>query len=73
MTIGGSKMKVKKILAAGIVRDIEFCSKYYADTYLKLLPGKVFDFKLLDRFERSNGTVIIRIVTPYNNSHLIEL
>lgn len=66
-------MKTKLILAAGIVRDIEFCSKYVADTYLKVLPSKVFDFKVLDRFDRTDGTVIIRILTPYNNCDLIEL
>lgn len=66
-------MKTKTILAAGIVRDIEFCNKYYADTYLKVLPSKVFDYKLIERFDRSDGTVIVRVLTPYNNSDLIEL
>ena len=66
-------MKTKTILAAGIVRDIEFCNKYAAESYLKVLPSKVFDYKILDRFDRSDGTVIVRILTPYNCCDLIQL
>lgn len=66
-------MKTKTILAAGIVRDIEFSSHFVADGYLNALRFKYFDFKILDRCDRSDGTVIVRILTPYNSSDLIEL
>lgn len=66
-------MKTRTILAAGIVRDIEFCSKYVADTYLNVLPTKVLNYEVLDRFDRTDGTVIVRLLTPYNNNDLIEL
>lgn len=66
-------MKKKSILAAGIVRDVKFCNKYAAESYLKVLPSKVFDYEVLDRYDLSDGTVIVRILTPYNNSCLIEL
>jgi len=66
-------MKVKKILAAGIVRDIEFISTSAVDHYLNSMHSKWSDFQILDRFDRSDGRVIIRILSPYNCCDLIEL
>lgn len=63
----------KKLLAAGIVRDIEFVSQYALDLYLNYNQSKWSDFKILDQFTRSDGSVVIRLLTPYNNTELIEL
>ena len=63
----------KTILAAGIVRDIEFSSHFVAEGYLDSLCSKYYDFKILDRYDRSDGTVILRILTQYNDCDLIEL
>lgn len=63
----------KKLLAAGIVRDIEFVSQYALDLYLNYNQSKWADFKILDQFTRSDGSVVIRLLTPYNNTELIEL
>lgn len=63
----------KKLLAAGIVRDIEFVSQYALDVYLSVNKDKWSDFKILDQFTRADGSVVIRLLTPYNNVVLIEL
>ena len=63
----------KKILAGGIVRDIEFVSQYALDVYLNFNKSKWSDFKILDQFTRADGSVVIRLLTPYNNTELIEL
>ena len=63
----------KKLLAAGIVRDIEFISQYALDTYINHNQSKWSDFKILDQFTRADGSVVIRLLTPYNNTELIEL
>ena len=63
----------KRLLAAGIVRDIEFISEYALSVYLECNKNKWSDYKILDRFARSDGTVVIRLLTPYNNTELIEL
>ncbi len=63
----------KKLLAAGIVRDIEFVSQYALDLYLNYNQSKWSDFKILDQFTRADGSVVIRLLTPYNNIELIEL
>ena len=63
----------KKLLAAGIVRDIEFVSQYALDVYLSVNKDKWSAFKILDQFTRADGSVVIRLLTPYNNVELIEL
>lgn len=63
----------KKLLAAGIVRDIEFVSQYALDVYLSVNKNKWETFKILDQFTRADGSVVIRLLTPYNYTELIEL
>ena len=63
----------KRLLAAGIVRDLEFDSQYELDGYIKAMQHKLFNFKILDHFARSDGSVVVRILSQYNNSDLIEL
>ena len=64
---------IKCLLAAGIVRDIEFISTFALDRYLNAMHSKWPDFKILDRFDLSDGRVIVRLLTPYNNCDLIQL
>ena len=63
----------RKLLAAGIVRDIEFVSQYALDIYLECNKNKWSDFKILVKYTRSDGSVVIRLLTPYNCTELIEL
>lgn len=66
-------LRTKEILAAGIVRDIQFCSKYALDVYLYGLDQNKITYQILEQFNREDGSVIIRIVQQYNQSPLIEL
>lgn len=66
-------MKFKTILAAGYVRDILFVNQEAVDLYLLKLQHDLYEFKVLDKFTRDDGSVIIRIVQQYNNSPLINL
>ena len=63
----------KHLLAAGIVRDIEFISQYACDVYINYNKDRWSSYKILDQFTRSDGSVVIRLLTPYNNTELIEL
>lgn len=63
----------KRLLAAGIVRDIEFPSQGALDLYVASLAGKWVEYKILDILNRPDGSVIIRILQQYNNADLIQL
>lgn len=65
--------KTKEVLAAGIVRDLQFCSLYALDVYLSGLDQRKTAYKVLETYEREDLSVIVRIVTQYNNSPLIQL
>lgn len=66
-------MRNMELLAAGIVRDILFRSADHLDLYLYALDHKKHDYVILDKRNRSDGSVIIRIVTQYNYNELIQL
>ena len=66
-------LQTKQILAAGIIQDIEFISQYALDVYLGGLESKKTCYEILDKYERVDGTVIIRIQKSYNNSPLVKL
>ena len=61
------------LLAAGLIRDYEFLSAYSYQDYLRLLERKGTVYKELDRFDRADGSVVVRILTQYNSTDLIEL
>ena len=61
----------KRLLAAGIVRDLEFDSQYECDSYINRMSWKLF--KILDSFTRADGSVVVRLLTQYNDTDLIEL
>ena len=62
-----------QLLAAGIVRDLQFASMADLDLYLARLDGRKINYRVLQTFERYDGSVIIRIVQQYNDSDLIQL
>ena len=64
-------MKAKEILAAGIVRDIRFCNVDAAVRYMSLYRSGAC--KILDTHNCTDGSVIYRIITSYNDSPLIQL
>lgn len=63
----------KQVLAAGYVRDLLFESAYALEIYLYGLDHRKAQYKILDKFTRDDGSVIIRILQQYNNSPLIQL
>ena len=63
----------KKILAAGIVRDILFPTVDDLERYIEKLEFNCVAYDEIGRIQRSDGQWIIRIVTGYNLSPLIEL
>jgi len=62
----------KKILAAGIVQDIEFDSQESLDKYIMRHVLFCDKYEVIE-VSRENGTVIARIVTEYNDLDLIKL
>ena len=66
-------MRYKTLLAAGIVRDIEFRSSEIFDLYLDALDHKNVVYKVLDTYVRPDGSMIVRILQQHNNSDLIQL
>ena len=65
-------MKAKTLLAAGIVRDLEFRNSEAFELYIYSLSRKNAVFKILDKFTRDDGSIIIRILQQYNNAELIR-
>lgn len=63
----------KVILAAGYVRDILFASSEAEELYLYTLQHRCIEHEILDKLQRDDGSVILRIVQQYNNSPLIKL
>ena len=66
-------MRNKTLLAAGVVRDIEFRSSDVFDLYLYDLDHKKVVYKVLDSYVRADGSMIVRILQQYNNADLIQL
>lgn len=66
-------MKAKTLLAAGIVRDLEFRNKSVFTLYLSSLDHKKVVYKILDTYTRDDGSMIVRIVQQYNDTDLIQL
>ena len=63
----------KRLLAAGYLRDIEFDSQDSMDLYIYSLEHKKLEFKILDKFTRDDGSIIIRILQQYNNAEMVKL
>ena len=61
------------ILAAGIVKDILFATIEDLDRYIEKLEFNGISYREVERYHHSTGAWILRIVTQYNNSELIEL
>lgn len=66
-------MNIKEVLAAGIVRDLRFCCKDAVDLYTYRLDHNCVLYKIIQRCDQADGSVLIRIVHQYNNSPLIHL
>ena len=64
---------IKTLLAAGIVRDYEFLSIDDLDLHLYSLDHRKICYKVLETFERPDGTVLVRILQQYNSAPLIQL
>lgn len=66
-------MPTKQLLAAGIVRDIQFRNKDAFDLYLYKLEHDKKVYQVLDTYVRKDGSIIVRILQQYNSSELIRL
>lgn len=66
-------MPTKQLLAAGIVRDIQFRNKDAFDLYLYKLEYDKKVYQVLDTYVRKDGSIIVRILQQYNSSELIRL
>ena len=66
-------MKRKTILAAGYVRDILFSQQDDLDLYLYALDRSGVEYEILDKLQRDDGSIIIRILQQYNQAPLIRL
>lgn len=63
----------RKLLAAGYVRDIAFEHPDSLQFYLYCLDSRKVNYKILDKYDRADGSCIIRILQQYNNTPLIDL
>lgn len=63
----------KRLLAAGIVRDLEFDCMDSLEIYLYHLKHRCIAYKVIETFERSDGSVVSRILSQYNTADLIDL
>lgn len=63
-------MSNREILAGGLVRDIWFMNE---DEFQKYMDKLHCEVKILDKAFRADGSRIVRLLTPYNNSPLIQL
>ncbi|MBQ2858600.1 MAG: hypothetical protein IJA45_01765 [Oscillospiraceae bacterium] len=66
-------MRRKELLAAGYIRDVLFRNSDDCQVYIYDLDHGGVDYRILDSFNRDDGSVIIRILQQYNNCPLIEL
>ena len=60
----------REILAGGLVRDIWFMNEDEFQKYMDRLP---YEAKILDKSFRADGSRIVRLLTPYNDSPMIQL
>lgn len=63
---------MKKIIAAGIVRILEFDRPTAAQAYIANLESKKIRYRVGWQEELPGGKIRMNIVTAYNSSDLIE-
>ena len=63
----------KELLAGGIIRDLLFQSPEDMETYLDKLEDRKQQYKVVETYERQDRSVIIRIISQYNNAPLIRV
>lgn len=63
-------MKKRELLAGGLVRDIWFMNE---DEFQMYMDKLLCEAKILDKAFRADGSRIVRLLTPYNDSPLIQL
>ena len=65
---------MSKIVRAGaVVRDIEFSCLGSFEVYLAALDRSGSCYRIQDRLDLDDGTIIVRIVSQYRDDNLIEL
>jgi len=66
-------MKRRELLAAGLLRDFCFSCMSELDRYIDGLDDRKVSYRVIETFERPDGTVLCRILQQYNSADLIEL
>ena len=65
--------KRKELLAAGLVKDYRFINQEEYELYIYELQHKKIVYQILEKVDRKDGTVLLRISVGYNRTPLIEL
>lgn len=63
----------KRVLAAGIVKDLHFDSQAEMELYLYFLKHRKVEYQVLEVFLPEDGSAFLRIILQYNNSDFIKL
>lgn len=64
---------MKILLAAGLVRDYEFSSAMDLINFVNALDRRGVEWIEMDRYSRPDGSIIVWILSQYNNTDLIQL
>ena len=63
----------KVVRASGLVRDIDFEPSGRLTQYLSALDRAGIAYKIIDRFDRADGSIVVRIVVQWRDDPMIEL
>lgn len=63
----------KRLLAAGYLRDLLFDTVEELELYLYKIEHQCLEYRILDRYDRDDGSVIVRVLQQYNQADLIQL
>ena len=63
----------KKLLAAGLVRDLEFDKPFDCWIYLFDLDKRGVRYQLIEKCRLDGGRVLLRLIQAYNDSEIIQL
>ena len=63
----------KKLLGAGIVKDLWFINREEYEIYLYGMDHRGTAYTVAETYEREDGSFLARIVVEYNGNDLIKL
>lgn len=63
----------RELLAASLVKDYRFINQEEFELYIYELEHKKMPYQILERVDRADETVLLRISLGYNQTPLIQL